>query len=219
MSYQGLTVSLEQFLPEVMQYVPDVPEIIALDAIRNAAIEFCERTRYLQADLSPVPLVANQAEYIVPVPAYMKFVDIVEAYVDNVLLIPRASEEIARVYRHTDWRTAEGQPYYITRITYPKVQLVPYFTEVNGQTLNMRVALAPTRDASEVDQELYEQFLEYIAFGARGRLYGTPKQPYFDRTAASDYMRMFRHGINEVRTRVNKGLTRTSNRVEFQRFV
>jgi hypothetical protein len=218
MSYQGLTVPIEQFLPEVVQYVPDVPEFVARDAIRNACIEFCEKTRIIQADLSPIPLVNNKAQYTVPVPPEMKFVDIVEAYVNDTLLIPRSSEELARIYRYTDWRSATGQPYYITRNIYPQVQLVPYMDNVNGQQLKLRVALAPTRDAAEVDQGLYEEFLEYIAFGARGRLYGTPRQAYYDKQAAADYTRMFRHGINEVRTRVNKGLTRTSNRVEYQRF-
>ena len=40
-------VSYEVFLPEVMPYVHDVPEIVAVQAIRNACIEFCEETQYL----------------------------------------------------------------------------------------------------------------------------------------------------------------------------
>jgi hypothetical protein len=218
-SYQPLTVPFEQFLPEVMQYAPDVPEFIALNAIRNASIEFCEKSRYWQADIAPVPLEANKYEYVVQTPPDTKFVDIVEAYADEVLLIPKSSEELSRIYRYTDWRSVEGMPAYITRINYPAVQLVPYLTSVTGQQLSLRVALAPTRDAAEIDQEIYEQFLEYISFGARARLYSTPKQAYYDKASAMDYMRMFRAGINEARTRVNKGLSRTSGRIEFQRFV
>ena len=44
-------VSYEVFLPEVMPYVHDVPEIVAVQAIRNACIEFCEKTHYLQEKL------------------------------------------------------------------------------------------------------------------------------------------------------------------------
>lgn len=213
------TVSFSQFLPEVVQFVPDVPEFVAVNAVRNAAIEFCEKTRCIQADLDPIPLVDNESTYSVLPPPDTKFVDIVEAYVDGTLLIPRSSEELARIYRLSDWRTVEGSPFYITRMNYPEVMLVPQPKLANGKKLNLRVALAPTRDAAEIDEQVYEQFLEYIAFGARARLYGTPKQPYFDKAAATDYARQFRAGIHEVRTRVNKGLTRTSNRVEYQRFV
>lgn len=218
MSYSGITVPYEQFLPEVVQYVPDVPEFVAINAIRNACIEFCEKTRAIQADLAPVSLESGKANYALLTPPDTKFVDIVEAYVDGTLLVPRSSEELARIYRYTDWRTAEGSPYYITRINYPEVQLVPFTSQANGQQLKVRVALAPIRESTEVDEQIYEQFLEYIGFGARARLYGTPKQAYYDKSSAVDYTRMFRAGINEVRTRVNKGLTRTSNRVEFQRF-
>jgi hypothetical protein len=213
------TVPLEQFLPEVVQFVPDVPEFVALHAIRNSAIEFCEKTRYIQYDLEPIVLETGKAQYTVPVPPDSKLVDIVEAYCDRVLLIPRSSEELARIYRYTDWRTVKGSPTYITRLTNPEIQVVPYLDPANGQVLNLRVAVAPTRDATEIDQEVYEQFLEYIAFGARARLYGTPKQPYYDKRSSFEYMQMFRAGINEARSRVNKGLTRTSNRVEYQRFV
>lgn len=219
MSYQPLTVPFEQFLPEVVQYVPDVPEFVAINAIRNACIEFCEKSRYWQTDIPAVPLQSNVAEYTVQVPPESKFVDIVEAYADEVLLIPKSSEELARIYRYTDWRTVQGMPAYITRVNYPTVQVVPYLASATGQELSMRVALAPTRDATEIDEEIYEQFLEYISYGARGRLYSTPKQPYYDKNAAMDYTRMFRAGINEARTRVNKGLSRTSGRIEFQRFV
>ncbi len=122
----GLTVGYEDFLPEVVQYVPDVPEFIAINAIRNSCIEFCEKSRYLQTDLTPINLVANQAMYTVIVPPDTKFVDIVEAYANDVLLIPKSSEELSRIYRYTDWRSVEGQPMYITREVYTSVQLVPF---------------------------------------------------------------------------------------------
>ena len=56
-------VSYEVFLPEVMPYVHDVPEIVAVQAIRNACIEFCEETHYLQENLDPITGQENVGEY------------------------------------------------------------------------------------------------------------------------------------------------------------
>ncbi len=215
----GSAVSYEEFLPEVMQYVPDVPELVATNAIRNACIEFCERSRYLQLDLDPIPVVAFQSAYPVPTPVDTKFVLPEVAYYDEVLLIPKSSDELANIYRQTDWRQAQGAPAYITRLIAPVIAVVPTPVFSSDDSLNLRVSIAPTRDSSEIDSEIYEQFLEVISYGARARLYNTPKQPYFDKAAGEQYFQMFRHGINEARMRVTKGLSRDSVKAEFQRFV
>jgi len=214
-----LTVPLTDFLPEVMQYVPDVPEFVALNSLRNAAIEFCEKTRVLQANVAPIPLVVNKSSYIVQTPPDLKFVDIVEAYSDERLLIPKSSEELAKIYRYTNWQSAEGTPAYVTRITYPEIQVVPYPVLPTTEVLNIRASFAPTRDAEDVPQTLYEEFVEQISYGARGRLYGTPQQAYTDKGMAREYLMMFRSAINEVRTRVNRGLTRSAGAIEFQRII
>jgi hypothetical protein len=214
-----ITVPLTDFLPEVMQYVPDVPEFVAINSLRNAAIEFCEKTRVLQTSLTPVTLQNNKASYTIQVPPGVKFVDLVDAYVDDRLIIPKSSEELARIYRATDWRTLKGSPAYVTRVVYPEIQLVPYLETTAGEVLRMRASVAPTRDATEVPETLYQEFVEQISYGARGRLYGTPKQSYTDKALAREYLMMFRSAIGETKTRVNRGLTRASGSIEFQRVI
>ena len=211
------TVPYDDFLPEVLQFTPDVPEFVAVNAIRNAAIEFCERTRYWQTDLDPEIVAAGQASYQIDIPLQTKFVDIVEAWYNDVLLIPKSVEDLTRIYRYTDWRTVQSDPQYLTRQVNEELILVPMPVKSGGQ-LKIRAALAPTRASTTIDQSIYEQFLEYIAFGARARLYNTPKQPYFDKTSALEYEKKFRAAISEVRTRVNKGLSRSAVQVEYARW-
>jgi hypothetical protein len=93
---------------------------------------------------------------------------------------------------------------------------IPY--ESRSDILSVRVAIAPTRDAESIDSEIYEQFAERIGYGARARLYNTPRQPYYDKNAALEMMKLFRTSISEVRIMVNKGLPRTSPQVEYQVF-
>jgi hypothetical protein len=216
----GYTVPYEQFLPEVMQFVPDVADLIAVNAIRNACIEFCERTRYLQIDVPYVPLVNGKASYPIVTPEGTKFVLPEVTYYNDVLLIPKSSDELASIYRMADWRQVKANPAYITRLIMPEIVVVPYpATVLSTDYLRCRISIAPTRDSTEVDSEIFEQFLEIISFGARSRLYGTPKQAYYDRGAADQYYRMFKYGISEARERITKGLSRDSVKAEYQRWV
>ena len=213
-----MNVPYSKFLPEVVQYVPDVPEFVAENAIKQACIEFCERTRFWQTDLDPQLTLGKTATYSIDTPTGTKFVDVVEAWYNDVLLIPKSAEELTRIYRYTDWRTVQSDPQYLTRIVPDELILVPMPMSSGGE-LKVRAALAPTRESTQVDDQLYEQFLEYIAYGARARLYNSPKQPYFDKPSALEFEKKFRSAISEVRTRVNKGLSRASVKVEYARFV
>jgi len=213
------TVSYDVFLPEVMQYCPDVPELLATNAIKQACIEFCEKTRYWQVDLDPQMVYAGQSSCSIDTPSGTKLVSVIEAWFNGVLLIPKSTEELTRMYRFTDWRALVSSPLYITQIIPSEIMLVPAPLVNNSSGLTMRVALAPTRASTGVDQDIYESYLEYISYGARARLYGTPKQPYFDKPSSIEYERKFLEAISSVRTNINKGLSRSAVQVEFARFV
>ncbi len=214
------TVSYEAFLPEVMPFVRDVPEIVAVQAIRNAVIEFCEETHYLQENLDPIMGIKGQGLYDLEAnDSNYKVVEIMQAYYGDQLLIPKAQEELNQIYRTSNWEDLSGNPYYYFRTRSDEMRLVtkPIVTEANK--LKIKAAIAPKRSSTVVTDELFERFLEQIAMGARARLYNTPNQPYYDPGAAGVYAKRFNDVLAEVRTRVYKGLTRAAARVEFQRFV
>jgi hypothetical protein len=212
-------VSYEAFLPEVMPYVQDVPEVVAVQAIRNACIQFCEETHYLQENLDPITGQKNVGEYDLDAnDSNYKVVEIMQAYYGDQLLIPKAQEELNQIYRTSNWEELKGNPYYYFRPRASVIRLVtkPIITEANK--LKVKAAIAPKRTSTTVDEELFERFLEYIAHGARARLYNTPNQPYYDPKTAMEYTKRFNDEMAEVRTRVYKGLTRAAARIEFQRF-
>ncbi len=82
----------------------------------------------------------------------------------------------------------------------------------------LRTALAPTQDSTEIDSEIYEQWAEAIAWGARARLLAQPRQDYTDKAGAIEAAKMFNYHISRARIQMNKGLTRASTRTEFQRW-
>lgn len=215
----GYSVSYEDFLPRVLQYVPDASEMVAIDAIRQACIEFCEKTYFWQYQTPNIDVIDGQANYVIATPSDTKFVGPVQTYFNTNLLIPKSPDELADIYRMGNWQILEGSPQYVTRIIKPELVLVPIPYVSQPAVLYVRGALAPTQDSTEIDSEIYEQWAESIAWGARARLLAQPRQDYTDKAGAIEAMKMFRYEINRARIQVNKGLTRSSVRIEFQRFV
>ena len=215
----GYSVSYEDFLPRVLQYVPDASEMVAIDAIRQACIEFCEKTYFWQYQTPNIDVIDGQANYVIATPSDTKFVGPVQTYFNTNLLVPKSPDELADIYRMGNWQILEGSPQYVTRIIKPELVLVPIPYVSQPAVLYVRGALAPTQDSTEIDSEIYEQWAESIAWGARARLLAQPRQDYTDKAGAIEAMKMFRYEINRARIQVNKGLTRSSVRIEFQRFV
>jgi hypothetical protein len=96
---------------------------------------------------------------------------------------------------------------------------VPYPQLTEANKILVLAALKPSRASTTVREEIFERFLEDIAYGARARLYNTPNQPYYDLKTSMEYLKRFNDVIADVRTQVNKGLTRASVQIEFQRLV
>jgi len=212
-------VSYDVFLSEVIPYVRDVPEMVALQAVRNAAIQFCEMTRVLQLNLEPMDVTQSVSKYEFDPPIGYKIVDIMEAWFGDQLLIPKPVEELTRIYRTSNWNTLDGNPYYYFRDRTQEVQLVPMPKVTETGKLKIRASISPVRASTTVDGELYERYFEHIAMGARARLCDTPNQPYYDPKSAQTYLKRFSDAMTHTRTSVAKGLTRSAVQIEFQRFV
>lgn len=211
-------VSTDFFLKEVMPYCPDVMEAVALNAILNSAIEFCRLSTIHRIDMTAIAGVDGQAEYTITVPSDTQLASIVQLNYGGIPLVAKASEELASYYSYQDWTTVEGQPRGYTQITPGTVTLVPIPTEDLAGAITGRIALMPTRSATTIYDELYNTYIEDIAMGARSRLHYTPGTTYFDMTLAEICRTKYMNGIDSARIRANKGATRATTRVLFNRF-
>ena len=94
-------VSYDLFMPEIIPYLPDVPELVVTQAIRNAAIEFCLKTRYLQENIRQIVPINNVGWYDLQeyIDGTYTIADIIEAWYGDVLLIPKSVEQLTKIYR------------------------------------------------------------------------------------------------------------------------
>ena len=207
-----MTVQVEyvSFLPDVLPYVRDCPEFVAVNAIRNTCIEFCEKSTWWRHTMDAIPLVAGQGEYDLDVEVGTGLATIISAHVGRHPLVPQ-TEEYLRSTIGPDWRTRQGQAQFFTHdgdFTTINLAYAPASLEAEDPNLYLHVALRPLKSSTRVPKELYERWSEIIGFGARARLHDTPGQPYHNVEAAAMYRKWFQSGIGEAKIQANRGRSR-----------
>lgn len=212
-----MSTRYESFLTEVLPYVPDCPEIVAVNAIRNACIEFCDKSLYWLYNHDPVTTIDNVATYELELPDFTASVAVLDAWHDNLPLVPVGEDTIKKVYP-LNWPTLMGAPKYLTQQNPNEVILVPYPQTGIAQGLNMIMAIKPTRDSVDIDDSIYENWAEGIGFGARARIHALPNQSFSDPVAAAKYDALFRIEIGKATVTRNRGLSRAVQRVRPPRF-
>lgn len=206
------------FLPEVMPYCQNVPEIIAINAVRNAAIEFCEKSHWLLHQNDAISAIGGMANYALSPPTATRVIRIQEVWFEDRPLAAKAQEELRDMYL-LDWRERTGAPAFYTQMDDCEIRLVPLPEEASVDAIKAIAAIAPTRTSVGVEDCLFERWMEIIAIGARARLYETPGQPYTDPAAWQNAAARFRAGINAAKADRNRGGTRAQLHVRMPRFV
>ena len=211
-----VTTPYDTFLPEVLPYAANCPEVVALNAIRNAVIEFCEDTWFWQHDCTPITGELNVGEYTPDVPANTHLAGGINAWYDGKPLYPQDNASLRRRFPYSDYRDAQGSPAFWqhedpdTMIIVPKPDV-----SSTGFLLTLRIAVSPLRASTDCNEQIYEHFAELVAKGALARLKSTNGQPYSDPAGAVMLDRLFKAEIVKVRADVERSLTRGPLRVRF----
>lgn len=185
-------------LNQVLPYVEGCPDMLALLHLRNAAIEFCERSLVWQATLTPIVTVLNQRTYnFAPaLPA--------DSVVAKLLSVRRGGVPMTLASEVAG--DSPQAPLDTVGTTALRSQLVLGMAPQAGQQLVARVALKPSQAAVDFDDGLFEQYIEAIAQGAIARLQAIPSKAWTaDPTTARSN---FERAINSATATVAKSATR-----------
>lgn len=211
-------VSYEDFLPEVLPYVRDCPQNLAIHAIRAACIQFCRESLILREELEPITIVVGQAEYELQRRAGYNVASIITASLGLAPLPGKTPEELSALLGGK-WRTDLGYPMFHIRETENTIRLVLTPQSTTTDTVNIKVALTPKRSGDYVDDYIHERWAEVIGFGARARLHDTPSQPFTDEDAARRFRKWFESGIGDAKIEANKSHARGPQVIRYNRFV
>lgn len=182
--------SFVDFLPFVLPYAPSCPEPLAIQYLRQAAIDFCQRTRFWRY-VDEFDVAGDTSEIIVA-PGQSSLFEIEKAWFKptggdhwvELRRLPYAQIDQTLLDETTDTYTV---PNVISQIDYNTVTLVPRATG----TLRISMFLSPSYEASSCPENLYSNFASTIADGALSEILMIPEQPYTNPNIAALKAGMF----------------------------
>lgn len=191
--------ALVDFERHVLPFVAGAPTPAVEDAVLDACIEFCKRTRILRRIGDPINVRAGRLEYELDAPE-------ADTQIVRIMTVWLQGRELTGMIRPTlDAQYPNGWVALTTSVPADiktfhaaapnTLRLVPALSVDLPKVLMVEVAYAPTRNAAEVPDRLLNEFAEEIAAGAIARLH-THKAAYADPSRAATYTSIFNAHID-----------------------
>lgn len=199
-------MNLEDLYPFVLPSAPGCPDPTLLHHLRQAAIEFCERTLAWQQDLDPIVSVVDSQSYAMVFPAGSVLVKLLAFTVDGDeanVVTPEKGRRLAlndsgRDVAWTDDRVS--------------VKVHPTPTEA-GVVYGFKAALKPTQAATAISDSVGEHYAKEIAAGALAGLLDMASVSWADPVKAAQRREYFNDRIGTVSAQVAKGFSRGAQNV------
>lgn len=215
---------LSSFLPWVLPHCMGVTDPYAEQALRDACIEFCERTEVIQG-IDAYSTVAGTAEYEIEAPTQQRLSRVIKVTYNSSEIVPVAIDEVRhgaamRAGIDTTVTSSRGTPtsYYQRMPSDSAIYLWPVPDVSAAGALGVRAAFAPTRSASQVDDALFDTYLNEIVSGALAILMGTPGQPFTNPVLAQYHSKAFASGMAGAIGDAKRGGTRGTLTVQPRAF-
>jgi hypothetical protein len=216
-----MAVNWEDFLREVLPEVAGCPVQIAENAIRNAAIEFCNQSRVWRERIVDVPLVADTATYTLDTTGASAAANILGVHrvrlTDSEIPLPTISKQ----QLDDQWlQTTTDRPHYYNN---DEPKIIRFYPTPNASyTAEVFATLKPTLDGVSGPNFLFDDWLEPISHGAKARLKAMSGRPWQDTKMIQFHRREFITGWTEARIRDSKSNVQSSTfmqpKVRFGRY-
>lgn len=208
-------VELKSFLPSLLPYVMGCSEPLAIQALRDSAIEFCRRSLVVTTTLDPITVTQNTASYELEAPDQTVIEQVLKVWFEGKLLGAAPFEAATELYGPA------GSPRHFFGQDIDEVfslTLLPTPDKTVRNSLRVRVALSPSRSATTVHDVLYERYEEGIVAGAKGILMAVPDQPFSDFNMAGAQAMQARAFANHARFDSTHGRVQSSLSVRMRAF-
>lgn len=190
-------MKLLTLVSEVAAQIEMAPEAVVVSAVRASIAALCNCDVY-QVDCDAISERAGQQQYELSVPDGVIILKVLGVYRAGrkLLTIPRIEfEEAAQ---------KTGQPEYFMR-SGGVVRLAPVPREAARSSVQCRVAVAPSRTTTEIDDDFANTYFDLIVRGAVVALLEMPMKSWTSPTQASLYRSQLESEYGTARARA-KGL-------------
>lgn len=201
--------ALSVFRPRIAPKVGGCLDEVIDRAVLDTAIDFTTRSLSLRKMMDPFTTSPGRMEYDLDPAVKM----IVRAWCDGIEITPLDDDGMGAfgfVKSIPGVSGATGVPKFFAQTDYGVISLFP--TPDSVCTINMRVAVSPSRSAKVVDDQLWEDNVEVIVDGALGRLFMEPGE-WMSETLAKFHGTRYEAGVNAAMVDASRGSARAQQRV------
>jgi hypothetical protein len=207
--------ALSAFFPRILPYLPGCPEPLAAQVLIDAAIEFCDSSLVLRQNLDTFNTVVGRVQYDLDAPSAQHDISrVLGVTLDDKELVAGMAEAI-----RGDMPTAPAKPrgFYTDRTdSVFTLMLSPPPDEVYSVLVN--VALSPVRTATQLDDDLYNTWINPIVSSAIAQAMQIPGQPFSNPAQAQILLNSVARQTVTSRIEGNYGFVRGSMRVRSRPF-
>jgi hypothetical protein len=208
-------VNVSDWYPEVIPAAQLCPNPIINREIISTCRDLCDRTMLWTAELTPISVVADQAEY--PLAASGADISGVDRATHDGKTIHATSEtaldqDDTQEDRFT-WRTQTAdkpERYYGTFDKKIRLVYIPNTDLASG--LKVWVNIVPLINATVVPAFLWENFKDMIAEGAKGRLKAIADMPWTDLQLAATFLGSYEFQMIAAKQKKFSGFQRVKTR-------
>jgi len=206
-------VSWRDFIPQVQHAVAGCPMSSMVNAVREAAIEFCAESKVWTMDSMPTTILAGESSYSLDPPDNADLASVERVRLLGADLRPNST------FEWDEKRDESGAPrdYMVTEPLV--VHLWPTPDATNPSAMKVKVALQPSSTSSQGPAFLLARYKEGIVAGALSKLMLIPDKTWTNPQLAAVNDAKFRNKINDTKIAVNKGGTTASLRVKRRKFI
>ncbi|MCK5614883.1 hypothetical protein KAR91_74160 [Candidatus Pacearchaeota archaeon] len=214
-------IVLSEFARMVLPEILHCPSFTVEDSVRQTIIDFSEQawifSKSFNVTVESADINADLNDSV--------DIDVGEYVTDK---IPVAVDEFR--INGTSWKlkhlNLENESSYIqylreadTKIfSFPDNSTLRVHEVTAGQELYFKVVYKPTYQITEIDDVMYNDWLEAIVSGTKMRLMAIPNQPWTNSKMVGYYMGVYRRNISKARRSMAKGYTGESKRVKWRSF-
>lgn len=205
---------LDLLLPRVLEKAAACPEPTALRHLRDAAIEFCRRTR-IWRDSDSFELSTDDCEAVAVEPGQVLFEISHATFSSDTCeerdLVPVTMDWLDQ--ERPGWRSECGPPEFVTQTAPDTVRVVPKpeTTDPAG-TLTLQMILLPSTDADELPDVLIDAYSREIANGAIGAVLLLPAE-FGNAQLGAYHTAEFDKALGRFSDRIPRGQQRAKRRV------
>lgn len=213
--------SLDLFLPRLLPAVVGCPTPLAVQSLLDAAIDFCEETRVIQATVEPINTQAGNGQYELDVPTQQRIVSVLQVWYGTTSLTPAPTHIVDTPLAYVATVAGEAAPRSTPSTFYAfEPGIIGIYPTPDAATLlpiSARIAVKPLRDATTVADELYNDWLDSIVAGAIARIVAIPNQPYSGDPLAAQIK--FRSGVSRATHESKRGRVNASMSIAPRPFI